>query len=114
MSRIEEIKGRLSKIDRNMKVYQCSSYLMEKDEACGIYDGQSLDCSHDECHHPLSLDLAEYIVNTPADIQYLLTKLEQARETLQQIKYEYEQSQDDKVTSRMYSEAQEALKEICE
>lgn len=84
MSRIDEIKGRLSKIDTNMSVYRCAHY-MDEDEACGIYEGQSLDYSYDECHHPLSRDLAEYIINTPADIQYLLSKLEIAENELNKI-----------------------------
>lgn len=82
MARIEEIKERLSKIDTNMKLYRCSQFIHE-DEACGIYENQTLDCSYDECHHPLSLDLAEYIVNTPADIEYLLSRIQIAEKALE-------------------------------
>lgn len=39
-------------------VYRCS--YCEPDEACGL-DGRSFDCSHDECHHPLSLEEAEFM-----------------------------------------------------
>lgn len=54
------------------------------------------------------------IDESPNDIEYLLSRLEIATESLQQIKYEYEQGQDDKVASRMYKEATEALHQIHE
>ena len=37
------------------EVYQCSH--CPPDEACGL-DGESFDCSRDECHHPLTLEMA--------------------------------------------------------
>lgn len=39
-------------------VYRCS--YCDPESACG-FNGRTLDCSHDECHHPLSLDEAELI-----------------------------------------------------
>lgn len=40
-------------------VYRCS--YADPDEACG-FDGQTCDLSHDECHHPFSLEEAERFV----------------------------------------------------
>ena len=44
------------------EVYQCS--YCPPDLACGL-DGESFDCSHDECHHPLTLDDARLYAAAP-------------------------------------------------
>jgi hypothetical protein len=54
------------------------------------------------------------LVQSLADIEYLLGKLEIASEGLQQVKYEYEQGQDEGVIKRMYSQASNTLKELTE
>lgn len=45
------------------------------------------------------------------DIEYLLAENKRLRESLAQIKYEYEQGTDDKVSYRMYMESVQALRE---
>lgn len=44
-------------------------------------------------------------------IEYLLAENKRLRESLEQIKYEYEQGTDDKVSYRMYMESVQTLKE---
>lgn len=44
------------------------------------------------------------------DIEYLLAENKRLRESLAQIKYEYEQGTDDKVSYRMYMESVQALR----
>lgn len=54
------------------------------------------------------------LVQSLGDIEYLLGKLELASEGLQQVRYEYEQGQDEGVIKRMYSQAGNTLKELTE
>ncbi len=46
--------------DNRLEVYRCD--YCEPGRACGIDGENTLDCSYDECHHPLDLGFAEEVV----------------------------------------------------
>lgn len=88
LAKLEAIaKAASREIPGEWKVYRCS--YCEKDSACGINE-RGFDCSHDECHHPLTLaecahiaafcpPLALELIAAAREREQLRGELEQAR-----------------------------------
>src|SRR5438128_2421637 len=60
-------------------VYQCQFAKEEPGSACGL-NGRSFDCSYEECHHPLDLADAAYIVQACNAFPKLVEALEAANQ----------------------------------
>lgn len=57
------------------EVFKCSFSNEDPDSACGL-NGQNFDCSYDECHHPVPLTDAQFIV---ACVNYIRAALAEVR-----------------------------------
>lgn len=86
LSRMEGYCAKAS--DGPWEPYQCSfanEYGDKSDpEGCGL-NGESFDCSYEECHHPLLLRDLIFIANARTDLPALLSWAKRARECLKEL-----------------------------
>ena len=106
MNRLEEIKDRRSKIsnDGNWFIMHgedlCGHIIDDEPDSLGWVKGGLDDVGQN----------AQFVSNAPSDIEYLLNEVERYKAALEQIKFDYEQSQDHDIAMKnMYREAKAAL-----